>query len=1445
MARLITGGFETRIQSTVVQEHGDSNNTNQAFFQQVGTPTIDTTNPRSGVACMSCAAASSYARVSGGGIYGTLDRTYYTRFAMRLPDATPSSQFNVAAIQINTVNTAILQLTTGGVLNLLDANLATVGSSSALSDNTWYVIEIELMIPTASTGTLGFRIDGTQIARSTTVDVNNSVATPRIHVGVTGATAGVTVLIDDIAINDDQGSDQNGFPGNGKIILLPAISDNTVGANWEAPQTTGSDTTNIYTAVANRPPVGVLHSDVDANNAAYVFHASATVPSNYDVNCQTYTSGGVGASDTIVVTQALVRATTASLSGTNAMGLRSVSNPADGADTTGVNLEPVAVGGTEPAGWKSYRTAPLYPSVTKGTSPVVRAIKTEAAARAHQVDLMGLLVEYLVVSAAPQDVPLGTCAAISDATLPKLTAPTAVPLGSSPAVADATLALRAPTAVPLETAAAQSDATLAIEPFVDDYSTVVLGDSPTGYWRLGEPSGTTAVDSAGPYDGTYEATPTLAQTGAIATSSDTAVSFAAASNEAVSVTDNAALRPGTSSYSVEFWVKRNGNPSGSEFLIAKPGGGAAGSWHLQVLSTGILRLSHVGTVVLESVATVTDNAWHHVVFAMTRSATSYVYIDGQQDNSATADAYNLTASSVLVFAARFTTGTYNNGLTGSLDEVALYIGTALSSGQVAEHYEIAEGVQAATVPLDPAAAQSAATVALKAATQVPLGTAAAQSAATITLAAATQVPLGTSPAQSAATLALRAPTGAPLAQADALSAATLALKVPTQVVLGSADALSAATAAVYYPGATIPLGTCAAVSDASGFFHLDAYDPYADATKSNGASFYWRFEETDVARDHGVLGDVGTRTFDGTYVNSPTLGVGALARAATEKGITFASASSQRVTATASGFGSSLDTATIEFFVKTTTSGRGVLLGAANTAGAPTSLLIRANTDAAGNALAGATRFYLSDNANAEVRCHITTAIYDGNWHHVIGVVGASGWEIYVDGAGVTESSASGTPGTYNDFNVSLDLGALNFQGSHVQYFDGSLDEVAFYPTRFDAFGAVIHRALSLYLLVLQSSPAQSDATLALRAPTAVSLGTSPAQSAATLTLRATTQVPLGTAAAQSAATATVEVAAGAQQVPLGTAAAQSAGTLALSAATRVPLGSSPAQSAATLALAGPTRVTLGSAAAQSASTLTLKAATRVPLGSAVALSAASVALSAATAVPLGSAAAQSSATLSLGLEVTGVTLELAALWPDPELYPNEELYPYIGARAQSAATLTLGIYPGVPLGSSAAQSSASLALKVPTRVTLGTCAAQSAAQISLVTRRFVLLGTAAAQSAGTLTVSYRIVVLLGSSPAQSAATLAIGLFVPPPDTHPELGARDYEVATSGIYDQALTGGVILEGVRSAVAVNLRGASAPQISLDGIHDETTTGGDVVEPDLDGIFDDALTGAEVF
>ena len=109
------------------------------------------------------------------------------------------------------------------------------------------------------------------------------------------------------------------------------------------------------------------------------------------------------------------------------------------------------------------------------------------------------------------------------------------------------------------------------------YVDEVRADNPTAYWRLGEASGTVAQEDDNLYDGTYVNTPTLGATGALVADADTAVTFDPASREAVSVADNAALRPVTPNYSLEFWIKRNGNPSAIEFLVAKPGGGGVGT----------------------------------------------------------------------------------------------------------------------------------------------------------------------------------------------------------------------------------------------------------------------------------------------------------------------------------------------------------------------------------------------------------------------------------------------------------------------------------------------------------------------------------------------------------------------------------------------------------------------------------------------------------------------------------------------------------------------------------------------------------------------------------------------------------------------------------------------------------------------------------------------------
>jgi hypothetical protein len=403
MARLLSSGFEVQIASTTSNYNGETELGGSVVASVVtGSPTFDTTNHRSGAAALSCAAASTYHQWSP---VFVLDRTYYLRAYIRvnaLPVTNANIVLNAVAASVAVVQ---VQLNTDSTLSLLDA-AGNVGSpSAALSAATWYRIELEFMIPTAGAGIVGLYLDGTQIARSITADTNNSVAAnTQIRVGwTTPGAPGQTILVDDVALNDNQGADQNTFPGSGKIVLLKPTSHSAIG-NWVGPQTTGDDTTSLNLNVDNTPPLGVAFADTDANAERFAFNVTNAATQNFDLNVTDYTTAGITGTDTVMLCQALGRMSVNTTTGTNTGAVAGVSNPACTA-TTANNLELTGVAGTEPTGWKSIRTAPTYaPSVTLGTSPVVRVQKEVANANAAMVDLMGLLVEYQPLPPAPPPV---------------------------------------------------------------------------------------------------------------------------------------------------------------------------------------------------------------------------------------------------------------------------------------------------------------------------------------------------------------------------------------------------------------------------------------------------------------------------------------------------------------------------------------------------------------------------------------------------------------------------------------------------------------------------------------------------------------------------------------------------------------------------------------------------------------------------------------------------------------------------------------------------------------------------------------------------------------------------------------------------------------------------------------------------------------------------------
>jgi hypothetical protein len=218
-------------------------------------------------------------------------------------------------------------------------------------------------------------------------------------------------------------------------------------------------------------------------------------------------------------------------------------------------------------------------------------------------------------------------------------------------------------------------------------SLVQAGPALLAYWRLGESSGTTAVDATSRYSGSYENGPVLGSSGAIAGDPNTSVTFNG-TNQRVTVP----TLPSAGDFSLEGWtyltsssVNNNtvfgggGSGSGGTVrLLARPGTGATAAY------AGVT-LGGTEYVLQPNSAGSNLNTW--VYWVLTRQGgtlTLYrnaVAIAQRNDLPASATA-NLNG-----YLAAQSNGNYY--LHGKLDEVALYT-SALSAGTILNHYQAAQ-----------------------------------------------------------------------------------------------------------------------------------------------------------------------------------------------------------------------------------------------------------------------------------------------------------------------------------------------------------------------------------------------------------------------------------------------------------------------------------------------------------------------------------------------------------------------------------------------------------------------------------------------------------------------------------------------------------------------------------------------------------------------------------
>lgn len=230
-------------------------------------------------------------------------------------------------------------------------------------------------------------------------------------------------------------------------------------------------------------------------------------------------------------------------------------------------------------------------------------------------------------------------------------------------------------------------------------ATAVNSLASSGYWRLDDASGTTAVDSStttgGANVGTYAGAYSLGVIGVC----NSGATFTGADGYVYTTIGVAA--PGPNTFSEEIWFKtsvaggrllgfgtaRNATTSGSydRHLYMTTDGKINFGLTNDLLTLGLFRYSIASNTALN------DNKWHHAAAVLDPAVGMRLYIDGVQQtavNNSVVQGQNYGAIGYWRVASDSLTG-FSNGpraFSGTLSNAAVYNSTALTAAQVWDHY---------------------------------------------------------------------------------------------------------------------------------------------------------------------------------------------------------------------------------------------------------------------------------------------------------------------------------------------------------------------------------------------------------------------------------------------------------------------------------------------------------------------------------------------------------------------------------------------------------------------------------------------------------------------------------------------------------------------------------------------------------------------------------------
>jgi len=212
----------------------------------------------------------------------------------------------------------------------------------------------------------------------------------------------------------------------------------------------------------------------------------------------------------------------------------------------------------------------------------------------------------------------------------------------------------------------------------DSYDTEINALNPVAYYRLGESSGTTAVDETGSHNGTYVNGVTLGVSGGVS-GDDTAASFDGANDELV-ISDHTDLdiTDGT----ISFWF--NPDTIGSTQVLFQKDGQTS-SFNITLNTGGFIDFETGNGSADKSVSTTTTfntGQWYQVTASWGASGMK-IYVDGQLEDSAVGTT-GLEGNNDAFIGSDGSSAHFD----GSIDELAIF-DTVLTQSEITDVYDSA------------------------------------------------------------------------------------------------------------------------------------------------------------------------------------------------------------------------------------------------------------------------------------------------------------------------------------------------------------------------------------------------------------------------------------------------------------------------------------------------------------------------------------------------------------------------------------------------------------------------------------------------------------------------------------------------------------------------------------------------------------------------------------